>query len=45
MDDYLSKPFDLAALERAIENWLAPPQNSADKIRTILERLRPALKA
>ena len=44
MDDYLSKPFDLAALERAIENWLAPPQNNAERIRTILDRLRPVLK-
>ncbi len=45
MDDYLSKPFNLTALERAIENWLTPAQTEEDRIRGILERLRPALKA
>jgi len=44
MDEYLSKPFDLAALERAIENWVAPLEISSGRIRSILDRLRPALK-
>jgi CheY-like chemotaxis protein len=43
MDDYLSKPFDLAALQRAIENWLTP-QNPDERMRSILDRLRPAVK-
>jgi CheY-like chemotaxis protein len=46
MDDYLSKPFDLKALERAIETWLTPATaNEGDRMRSILERLRPALKS
>jgi PAS domain S-box-containing protein len=45
MDDYLSKPFDLNELERAIENWLEPRETSEGRIRTILDRLRPALRS
>jgi CheY-like chemotaxis protein len=47
MDDYLSKPFDLAALERAIHTWVAkdgPKPKAPEKMQALLQRVRPALK-
>ena len=47
MDDYLSKPFDLAALQKAIDTWMTPEgpkQKSPDKMQALLDRVRPALR-
>ncbi len=46
MDDYLSKPFDLAALQKAVDTWLvkgAARPKQADKMQALLDRVRPAL--
>ena len=46
MDDYLSKPFDLAALQKAVDTWLlkdAPRPTQAEKMQALLDRVRPAL--
>ncbi len=47
MDDYLSKPFDLAALQKAVDLWLgreAPKSKQAERMYALLERVRPALR-
>jgi PAS domain S-box-containing protein len=44
MDDYLSKPFDLAALQKAIDNWLNAGNKEPDRMKAILDRLRPVLR-
>ncbi|MBS1873060.1 MAG: response regulator [Acidobacteria bacterium] len=47
MDDYLSKPFDVAALQRAIDTWLVnegPKPRQSEKMQALLERVRPALR-
>ena len=48
MDDYLSKPFDLTALQRAIDTWIVgkeePRPRQAEKMQALLERVRPALR-
>ena len=45
MDDYLSKPFDLAALQKAIDNWLNAGNKEPDRMKVILDRLRPVLRS
>jgi PAS domain S-box-containing protein len=47
MDDYLSKPFDLAALQKAIDTWLVKDEQrpkQAEKMQALLDRVRPALR-
>jgi PAS domain S-box-containing protein len=47
MDDYLSKPFDLAALQRAIDTWMVkdgPKPRQSEKMQALLDRVRPALR-
>ena len=46
MDDYLSKPFDLAALQRSIDTWVKeePRPKQAEKMQALLDRVRPALR-
>lgn len=47
MDDYLSKPFDLAALQKAIDTWVGKDESrprQAEKMQALLDRVRPALR-
>ncbi len=48
MDDYLSKPFDLQALQKAIDRWVTKtqprPATEAEKIQALLDRVRPSLR-
>ncbi len=48
MDDYLSKPFDLAALQRAVDTWMVkddPKPKQSEKMQALLDRVRPALRS
>ncbi len=47
MDDYLSKPFDLAALQSAVDLWMTKDETKprqSEKMQALLERVRPALR-
>jgi PAS domain S-box-containing protein len=48
MDDYLSKPFDLAALQSAVDTWMTKDEvkpRQSEKMQALLERVRPALRS
>jgi CheY-like chemotaxis protein len=48
MDDYLSKPFDLAALQKAVDTWIVkdgPKVRQSEKMQALLDRVRPALRS
>ena len=47
MDDYLSKPFDLPSLQKAVDTWMGkdgPKPRQPEKMQALLDRVRPALR-